>query len=118
MSLWEEANELCQTLENNEDKSHTASAKFIIFYEQGSQSDGDTDSAGDLKGSGDGQHIALGVNSEGERRPDRSVVSNDSTKSDFALDDHDVAEVDIPWEEISLGECIRLGINCTLLYKN
>jgi len=87
-------------------------------YEQGSRSDGDTDSAGDLKGSGDGEHIALGANSEGERRSDRSVVSNDSTKSDSALDDHDVAEVDIPWEEISLGERIGLGINCTFLYKN
>ncbi|WVZ15504.1 hypothetical protein V8G54_013070 [Vigna mungo] len=79
-------------------------------YEQGSRSDGDTDSAGyDLKSSGDGEHIALGANSEGERRSDRSVVSNDSTKSDSALDDHDVAEVDIPWEEISLGERIGLG---------
>ncbi|RDX89886.1 putative serine/threonine-protein kinase SIS8, partial [Mucuna pruriens] len=79
-------------------------------YEQGSRSDGDTDSAGcDLKGSGDGEHIALGPNSEGDRRSDRSVVSNDSTKSDSALDDHDVAEVDIPWEEITLGERIGLG---------
>ncbi|KAG5013318.1 hypothetical protein JHK86_025579 [Glycine max] len=81
-------------------------------YEQGSRSDGDTDSAGyDLKGSGDGEHIALGANSEGDRRSDRSVVSNDSTKSDSALDDHEVAEVDIPWEEITLGERIGLGIN-------
>jgi len=88
-------------------------------YEQGSRSDGDTDSAGyDPKGSGDGEHIALGPNSEGDRRSDRSVLSNDSTKSDSALDDHDVAEVDIPWEEISLGERIGLGINCTLFYKN
>ncbi|KHN23722.1 Serine/threonine-protein kinase CTR1 [Glycine soja] len=79
-------------------------------YEQGSRSDGDTDSAGyDLKGSGDGEHIALGANSEGDRRSDRSVVSNDSTKSDSALDDHEVAEVDIPWEEITLGERIGLG---------
>ncbi|XP_068503235.1 probable serine/threonine-protein kinase SIS8 isoform X2 [Phaseolus vulgaris] len=79
-------------------------------YEQGSRSDGDTDSAGyDLKGSGDGEHIALGANSEADRRSDRSVLSNDSTKSDSALDDQDVAEVDIPWEEISLGERIGLG---------
>ncbi|XP_027357557.1 probable serine/threonine-protein kinase SIS8 isoform X2 [Abrus precatorius] len=71
-------------------------------YEQGSRSDGDTDSAGyELKDSGDGEHIALGANSEGERISDRSVVSSDSTKSDSALDD--VAEVDIPWEEITLG---------------
>ncbi|CAJ1952066.1 unnamed protein product [Sphenostylis stenocarpa] len=79
-------------------------------YEQGSRSDGDTDSAGyDLKGSGDGEHTALGANSEGDRRSDRSVVSNDSTKSDSALDDLDVAEVDIPREEITLGERIGLG---------
>ncbi|KAG5007534.1 hypothetical protein JHK82_025454 [Glycine max] len=63
------------------------------------------------QGSGDGEHIALGANSEGDRRSDRSVVSNDSTKSDSALDDHEVAEVDIPWEEITLGERIGLGIN-------
>ncbi|KAG5022181.1 hypothetical protein JHK85_018523 [Glycine max] len=61
------------------------------------------------QGSGDGEHIALGANSEGDRRSDRSVVSNDSTKSDSALDDHEVAEVDIPWEEITLGERIGLG---------
>ncbi|KAG4388449.1 hypothetical protein GLYMA_09G177600v4 [Glycine max] len=96
----------------------TATAAAVVTaavsrqYEQGSRSDGDTDSAGyDLKGSGDGEHIALGANSEGDRRSDRSVVSNDSTKSDSALDDHEVAEVDIPWEEITLGERIGLGIN-------
>ncbi|KAG4388450.1 hypothetical protein GLYMA_09G177600v4 [Glycine max] len=94
----------------------TATAAAVVTaavsrqYEQGSRSDGDTDSAGyDLKGSGDGEHIALGANSEGDRRSDRSVVSNDSTKSDSALDDHEVAEVDIPWEEITLGERIGLG---------
>ncbi|XP_061359501.1 probable serine/threonine-protein kinase SIS8 isoform X2 [Gastrolobium bilobum] len=70
-------------------------------YEQGSRSDGDTESAGnETKGSGDGEHNALGANSEGERKSDRSV-SNDSTKSDSALDD--VAEYDIPWEEITMG---------------
>ncbi|XP_050899067.1 probable serine/threonine-protein kinase SIS8 isoform X2 [Lathyrus oleraceus] len=68
-------------------------------YEQGSRSDGDT-------GSGDGENNALGANSEGERKSDRSV-SNDSTKSDSALED--VAEYDIPWEEISMGERIGLG---------
>ncbi|KAH1241312.1 putative serine/threonine-protein kinase SIS8 [Glycine max] len=94
----------------------TATAAAVVTaavsrqYEQGSRSDGDTDSAGyDLKGSGDGEHIALGANSEGDRRSDRSVVSNDSTKSDSALDDHEVAEVDIPWEEITLGE--RIGLD-------
>ena len=82
-------------------------------YEQGSRSDGDVDSAGyEPKGSGDGENIALGANSEGDRISDRSIVSNDSTKSDSALDD--IAEYDIPWEEITLGERIGLGINCTL----
>ncbi|CAK8579731.1 unnamed protein product [Lathyrus sativus] len=68
-------------------------------YEQGSRSDGDT-------GSGDGENNALGANSEGERKSDTSV-SNDSTKSDSALED--VAEYDIPWEEISMGERIGIG---------
>ncbi|XP_027339916.1 probable serine/threonine-protein kinase SIS8 isoform X1 [Abrus precatorius] len=76
-------------------------------YEQGSRSDGDTEGAGyEPKGSGDGDHNALGENSEGERKSDRSV-SNDSSKSDSALDD--VAEYDIPWEEIAMGERIGLG---------
>ncbi|KAG5030305.1 hypothetical protein JHK87_013819 [Glycine soja] len=74
---------------------------------QGSRSDGDAEGAGcESKGSGDGEHNALGENSEGERKSDRSV-SNDSTKSDSALDD--VAEYDIPWEEIAVGERIGLG---------
>ncbi|QCD85433.1 Protein kinase [Vigna unguiculata] len=58
------------------------------------------------KGSGDGEPNALGENSEGERKSDRSV-SNDSTKSDSALDE--VAEYDIPWDEIKMGERIGLG---------
>ncbi|KAJ1388657.1 Protein kinase-like domain superfamily [Sesbania bispinosa] len=77
-------------------------------YEQSIRSDGDTDSAGyELKGSGDGEHIALGANLEGERRSDSSVVSNDSRKSDSALDD--VAEYDIPWEENHAGWCYLSG---------
>ncbi|CAJ2675946.1 unnamed protein product [Trifolium pratense] len=76
-------------------------------YEQGSRSDGDTDGSGnEPKGSGDGKYNALGANSEGEQKSDRSV-GNDSTKSDSALDD--VAEYDIPWEEIAMGERIGLG---------
>ncbi|KAB2001367.1 hypothetical protein ES319_D12G297900v1 [Gossypium barbadense] len=46
------------------------------------------------------------VNSEGERMSDKSA-GNDSSKSDNALDD--VAECEIPWEEITLGERIGLG---------
>lgn len=78
-------------------------------YEQGSRSDGDTEGAScEPKGSGDGENNA----SEGEQKSDRSV-SNDSTKSDSALDD--VAEYDIPWEEIAMGERIGLGNNCAFL---
>ncbi|CAL0312374.1 unnamed protein product [Lupinus luteus] len=69
-------------------------------YEQGSQSDGDTDGAGYEPKGGEG------ANSEGERISDRSV-GNESTRSESALDD--VAEYDIPWEEITLGERIGLG---------
>uniref|UniRef100_A0A7N0UGS2 non-specific serine/threonine protein kinase n=1 Tax=Kalanchoe fedtschenkoi TaxID=63787 RepID=A0A7N0UGS2_KALFE len=54
-------------------------------------------------GSGGRQHDIYG--SGGERKSDRSTGS---AKSDVALDD-DVAECEIPWEEISLGERIGLG---------
>ncbi|XVF09488.1 hypothetical protein REPUB_Repub07fG0097400 [Reevesia pubescens] len=70
-------------------------------------SDGDADSAGcEPQGSGDREHNALGVNSEGERISDRSA-GNDSSKSDATLDD--VADCEIPWEEITLGDRIGLG---------
>ncbi|ESW32517.1 hypothetical protein PHAVU_002G328800 [Phaseolus vulgaris] len=84
-----------------------ATTAAVSKYEQGSRSDGDTEGGGsESKGSGDGEPNALGENSEGERKSDRSV-SNDSTKSDSALDE--VAEYDIPWEEIKMGERIGLG---------
>ncbi|XP_028786918.1 probable serine/threonine-protein kinase SIS8 isoform X2 [Neltuma alba] len=68
---------------------------------KGSRSDGDSDGAFyEQKGSDHGEHSGLGANSEGERISDRSI-SNDSTKSDSALDD--VAEYEIPWEDITLG---------------
>ncbi|XP_065635094.1 probable serine/threonine-protein kinase SIS8 isoform X2 [Quercus suber] len=76
-------------------------------YEQGARSDGDADgSSSETRGSGDRQHDASGANSEGEIISDRSG-GNDSTKSDGALDE--VAECEIPWEEITLGERIGLG---------
>ncbi|KAJ6375875.1 hypothetical protein OIU77_000777 [Salix suchowensis] len=91
-------------------------------YEQGARSDGDADSAGyephgsgdkgsggrgsGGHGSGDREHKALGANLEGERISDRSAVT-DRSKSDAGLDD--VAECEIPWEEITLGERIGLG---------
>ncbi|KAK9008674.1 hypothetical protein V6N11_075559 [Hibiscus sabdariffa] len=56
--------------------------------------------------SGEREHDVLGVNSEGERISDRSA-GNDSSKSDVALED--IADCEIPWEEITLGERIGLG---------
>ncbi|KAL7114644.1 hypothetical protein ACP275_04G133900 [Erythranthe tilingii] len=47
-----------------------------------------------------------GANLEGERVSDRST-GNESSKSDAALDD--VADCEIPWEDIALGERIGLG---------
>uniref|UniRef100_A0A7N1A6Q1 non-specific serine/threonine protein kinase n=2 Tax=Kalanchoe fedtschenkoi TaxID=63787 RepID=A0A7N1A6Q1_KALFE len=68
------------------------------------RNDGDADNIGhEQRGSGGRQHDTYG--SEGERKSDRSTGS---AKSDVALDD-DVAECEIPWEEISLGERIGLG---------
>ncbi|EOY21278.1 Tyrosine kinase family protein isoform 6 [Theobroma cacao] len=65
------------------------------------RSDGDVDATGcESQGSGEREHDALGLNSEGERISDRST-GNDSSKSDVALDD--VADCEIPWEEITLG---------------
>ncbi|XP_057987689.1 probable serine/threonine-protein kinase SIS8 isoform X2 [Hevea brasiliensis] len=81
-------------------------------YEQCTRSDGDANSSGyEPRGSGDrgsgGQeHDAFGENSEGGRISDRST-GNDSLKSDAGLDD--IAECEIPWEEITLGERIGLG---------
>ncbi|KAK6127624.1 hypothetical protein DH2020_038641 [Rehmannia glutinosa] len=46
------------------------------------------------------------ANSEGERISDRST-GNESSKSDATLDD--VADCEIPWEDIALGERIGLG---------
>lgn len=79
-------------------------------YELSIRSDGDADSAGYEprdSGSGGREHNYLGANSEGERVSDRSA-SNDSSKSDVG---DDVAECEIPWEEITLGERIGLGID-------
>ncbi|KZV46510.1 hypothetical protein F511_10615 [Dorcoceras hygrometricum] len=55
---------------------------------------------------GSHERKGLGENSEGERISDRSV-GNESSKSDVTLDD--VADCEIPWEDISLGERIGLG---------
>ncbi|XP_048329349.2 probable serine/threonine-protein kinase SIS8 isoform X1 [Ziziphus jujuba] len=74
-------------------------------HEQGARSDGDTDGAScEPHGSGDRDHDALGSVLEAERISDRSTGS---TKSDVAIDD--VADCEIPWEDITLGERIGLG---------
>lgn len=99
-------------------------------YEQGTQTDGDADGAGyeprgsggrgsggcgsGGRGSGDQERDALEAKSEGERISD-SLVGNDSSKSDVALDD--VAECEIPWEEIIMGERIGLGSGLCICYK-
>ncbi|RAL42562.1 hypothetical protein DM860_011180 [Cuscuta australis] len=62
--------------------------------------------ASEQQGSGDRVREVLGANSEVERTSDRST-GNDSLKSDVMLDD--VAECEIPWEEIVIGERIGLG---------
>ncbi|CAN1266861.1 Probable serine/threonine-protein kinase SIS8 [Linum perenne] len=58
------------------------------------------------RGSGAQEHDVIVVNSEGERTSDRST-GNDSCRSDVTLDD--VAECEIPWEDITMGERIGLG---------
>ncbi|PHT47431.1 Serine/threonine-protein kinase CTR1 [Capsicum baccatum] len=81
-------------------------AFFLSVIDSG-KVDRDADgSAPEERGSGDKVHEAVGVNSEGERVSDRSI-GNDSAKSDVTLDD--VADCEIPWEEITLGERIGLG---------
>ncbi|XP_073281836.1 probable serine/threonine-protein kinase SIS8 isoform X1 [Primulina huaijiensis] len=71
------------------------------------RSDGDVDVAvSEQRGNGSHEREGLGENSEGERISDRSA-GNESSKSDVTLDD--VADCEIPWEDISLGERIGLG---------
>ncbi|KAJ9676839.1 hypothetical protein PVL29_022042 [Vitis rotundifolia] len=92
--------------ENLETGVHSPSGAAECFNQtDGMQSGGDADGAGyEPRGSGDREHDASGTNPEGERTSDRSA---DSTKSDVALDD--VADCEIPWDEITLGERIGLG---------
>jgi hypothetical protein len=71
-----------------------ATTSAVSMYEHSSRSDGDTESCG--------------TNLDVERRSGSSVVSNDSTKSDCSSLD-DVAEHEIHWEEITLGERIGIG---------
>ncbi|PIM99733.1 Tyrosine kinase [Handroanthus impetiginosus] len=71
------------------------------------RSDGDTDvPAYEQRGSGDREHEVPVETLEGERISDRST-GNESSKSDVTLDE--VADCEIPWEDITLGERIGLG---------
>ncbi|KAB2064945.1 hypothetical protein ES319_A09G055500v1 [Gossypium barbadense] len=89
----------------------TAAAAMVAtsaaVSKQNEHNDVVADSAGsEPQGSGEREHDALGVNSEGERISDKSA-GNDSSKSDVALED--IADCEIPWEDITLGERIGLG---------
>ncbi|XVF50487.1 hypothetical protein PTKIN_Ptkin04bG0104900 [Pterospermum kingtungense] len=85
----------------------TAAAVVATSAAVTKHSDGDADSSGcEPQGSVEREHDALAINSEGERISDRSA-GNDGSRSDAALDD--VADCEIPWEEITLGERIGLG---------
>ncbi|KAL0380153.1 UNVERIFIED_CONTAM: putative serine/threonine-protein kinase SIS8 [Sesamum angustifolium] len=71
------------------------------------RSDGDADvTVYEQRGSGEREHEGPGVTLEGERISDRST-GNESSKSDVTIDD--VADCEIPWEDITLGERIGLG---------
>ncbi|CAI9113657.1 OLC1v1014300C1 [Oldenlandia corymbosa var. corymbosa] len=80
-------------------------ALYLPFEYAKSDGGGDSDSH-EQRGSGSGEQETLGGNTEGERSSDRST-GNDSSKSDAVLDD--VADCEIQWEEMVLGERIGLG---------
>ncbi|GLU12921.1 hypothetical protein SLE2022_295760 [Rubroshorea leprosula] len=89
----------------------TATAAAVVATSaaaaQGTRSDGDADLAScEPHVSGEREHNIFGVSSEGERTSDKSA-GNESAKSDVTLDD--VADCEILWEEITLGERIGLG---------
>ncbi|KAG5618921.1 hypothetical protein H5410_018745 [Solanum commersonii] len=94
--------------ENLETSAHLPNnPAFFLNIIDPKRVDKDADGAVTEKGgSGDQVHEALGANYEGERVSDRST-GNDSVKSDVTLDD--VADCEIPMEEITLGERIGLG---------
>ncbi|PPD95307.1 hypothetical protein GOBAR_DD07643 [Gossypium barbadense] len=87
--------------------SMVVAASNAAVSKQNELNDVVADSAGsEPRCSGEREHDALGVNSEGERISDKSA-GNDSSKSDVALED--IADCEIPWEDITLGERIGLG---------
>ncbi|KAL3512185.1 hypothetical protein ACH5RR_024902 [Cinchona calisaya] len=82
-------------------------AAFFNPFLQCARSDEDPDAAAhEQRESGNREQGALGGNSEGERTSDSST-GIDSSKSDVTLDD--VADCEIPWEDMALGERIGLG---------
>lgn len=85
----------------------TTAAANSKQYGQKLQSRGEAEgSSNEPQYSGDGEHDAMDDNSVGERISDRAAGS-DSAQSDIML--HDVADCEIPWEDIALGERIGLG---------
>lgn len=100
--------------ENYESPSHSPDSLAAFFNPLGcTRYDDDLDAnAHEQRGSGNQDNEALATNSEGERTSDRSI-GNESTKSDAMLEE--VADCEIPWEDITLGERIGLGTN---LYSN
>ena len=98
--------------ENLETGFHSPSAAGECFNQSdGTQSGGEADGPGrELRGSGDREHDTSGTNPEGERTSDTSAGSS---KSDVALDD--VADCEIPWDEIALGDRIGLGIGLCIV---
>ncbi|XAR63955.1 Non-specific serine/threonine protein kinase [Bertholletia excelsa] len=60
----------------------------------------------EVQGRGENQHASLGANSEGERTSGSSA-GNDNMKYNITFDD--VADCEILWEDITLGERIGLG---------
>ncbi|KAK4414201.1 putative serine/threonine-protein kinase SIS8 [Sesamum alatum] len=85
-----------------ESASHSPDSPGAIFSPAVCvRSDGDADvTVYEQRGSGDREHEGPGAISEGERISDRST-GNESSKSDVTIDD--VADCEIPWEDITLG---------------
>lgn len=96
-----------------ESSVHSPDNLGVLSSTVGVRSDGDTDVAVHERGSGDRGHGGSGASSGGERISDRST-ENESSKSDSTMDD--VADCEIPWEDITLGERIGLGTNLVLYF--
>lgn len=93
---------------------HSPDNPGVLSPTVGVRSDGETDAAAHERGSGDKGHGGSGASSVGERKSDRST-ENESSKSDSTLDD--VADCEIPYEDITLGERIGLGTNPCIVFE-